>query len=250
MSGTRVLVTTSWDDGHELDTRLAAELRRCGFTGTFYVAPRCREIPAPRRLGARAVREIAQEFEIGSHTLSHPHLTRVPLDTATREIRDGNALLEQIIGRAVTAFCYPYGAYRAEHVTVVRDAGFQVARTIARFHTDPPADPLRMATTTHAARYRADAMKLLGSRAAPRISIRDWRGWDTLAARMFDRARDSRGVFHLWGHSWELERHGDWQRLRNLLGYIASHDDVDFVTNGELAGRMPRPGATGPGDPA
>ena len=36
-------------------------------------------------------------------------------------------------GHKVISFCYPYGAYRAEHVTAVRAAGFQVARTIRRF---------------------------------------------------------------------------------------------------------------------
>jgi len=39
MQAGKVYVTTSWDDGHELDLRLASELAAHGMAGTFYVAP-------------------------------------------------------------------------------------------------------------------------------------------------------------------------------------------------------------------
>jgi peptidoglycan-N-acetylglucosamine deacetylase len=65
-----------------------------------------------------------------------------------------------------------------------------------------------------------------------------WRNWDVLARQMFQEARAAGGIYHLWGHSWEIEAHGDWVRLRGLLRYIAGHDGVTFLTNGELAGRL------------
>jgi peptidoglycan/xylan/chitin deacetylase (PgdA/CDA1 family) len=247
----RVLVTTSWDDGHQLDEKLAQELDDHGFAATFYIAPRSAEIPSAQRLTRAALDDIATRFEIGSHTLTHPHLTRLPLAAAVREITQGQAELQQMTGHEVISFCYPYGAYRAEHVTAVRAAGFQVARTIRRFCTTPPADPLQMATTTHAARYLGDAWPVLRDSRARGAAWATWRNWDVLARQLFQEARAASGVYHLWGHSWEIEAHGDWARLRGLLRYIAGHDGVTFLTNGELAG-LPRGqrgggGAAGPG---
>ena len=39
----RVIVTTSWDDGHPLDLKVADILSEFGIQGTFYVAPYNRE---------------------------------------------------------------------------------------------------------------------------------------------------------------------------------------------------------------
>ena len=230
------MVTTSWDDGHELDARLAAELDALGFAATFYISPRSAEIPAPRRIRGPALAELAARFEIGSHTLTHPHLTRLSLAAAGREISLGNAAVQDAIGAPVTAFCYPYGAYRAPHVELVRAAGFRVARTIRRFSTRPDADPLRLATSSHAARYRADGWPAARRSATVREARAMWGNWDTLARALFREAAGGGGVYHLWGHSWEIDAHDDWGRLRSLLRFIAAQD-VTFVTNGELAER-------------
>jgi peptidoglycan/xylan/chitin deacetylase (PgdA/CDA1 family) len=228
-------VTTSWDDGHQLDAKLAEELHNHGFSATFYISPQSAEIPLAKRLDKAAVREIGTRFEIGSHTLTHRHLTRVPIGEAIQEISQGNDAVQQIIGSSVTSFCYPYGAYRGEHVEAVRAAGFHAARTIRRFRTSMPADPLQMGTTTHAARYLADTWTLARRLRNPRASWASWYHWDLLARQMFDAARAAGGVYHLWGHSWEIESRDDWARLRSLLRYIAGHEDAVFVTNGELA---------------
>jgi len=233
-------VTTSWDDGHELDQELAVVLADHGFAATFYIAPQSAEIPPRRRLRSAAIAQLGTQFEIGSHTLTHPDLTRLTASDAAREISQGKEAAEQAAGRPVTSFCYPYGAYRAEHVGQVRAAGFLVARTIRRFCTQLPPDLLQMGTTTHAARYKADGWPVLRrrgpiGRAPIGRALRTWANWDVLARELFDQARACGGVYHLWGHSWEIEAHGDWSRLRSLLRYIADHDDVMFLTNAEVA---------------
>ncbi len=230
------MVTTSWDDGHELDEKLAHELHDLGFAGTFYISPQSAEIPSERRIRGRALSQLAGRFEIGSHTLTHPHLTRLSLADAAREISLGNEAVQEIIGRTVTSFCYPYGAYRAEHVELVRAAGFRVARTIRRFGTGVSADPLQLGTTSHAARYLADGWPVARRSRTIRQVCAMWGNWDVLARQLFQEARASGGVFHLWGHSWEIEANDDWSRLRTLLRYIADQD-VTFVTNGELIER-------------
>lgn len=42
------------------------------------------------------------------------------------------------------------------------------------------------------------------------------------------------GVFHLWGHSWEIEHNKDWGRLERVLSYFANRSDVKYLNNGEL----------------
>jgi peptidoglycan-N-acetylglucosamine deacetylase len=233
-----VIVTTSWDDGHELDARLAHELNQHGFAGTFYIAPESWEIPPQKRISAVTLRELGQRFEIGSHTLTHPHLTRLSPGDAAREINQGKEVLQELIGRAVTSFCYPYGAYRAHHVGLVRTAGFLAARTTRRFCTEAPTDPLQMGTSTHASRYRADVWPVVRKSRTPTRCWAVWSNWDVLARQLFDQAKASGGVYHLWGHSWEIGEHNDWSRLRFLLRYIADHGNVTFMTNGELAEAM------------
>ena len=52
--------------------------------------------------------------------------------------------METLLGRAVTAFAYPYGAVDADSVDVVRAAGYRVAVTCEAEAVKPPCDPLRL----------------------------------------------------------------------------------------------------------
>ena len=226
-------VTTSWDDGHELDLRLAHELATHGVAGTFYVAPRCREIPQTKRLTSSALRELADGFEIGGHTLTHPRLPSLSVDNARREIVEGKDALEEVVGRPVTSFCYPYGAYADEHRDIVRSAGFILARTVERFCSGLPDDLFEMGTTTHAYRHLVDGVQICRRARSLRHAAGMWRNWDLLGRKLFAETQARGGVFHLWGHSWEIDANDDWPRLQNILDEIANQDAV-FLTNGEL----------------
>ena len=116
-------VTTSWDDGHVLDLRLADLLAANGLPGTFYVAPRNVELPTRERLSDEATRGLAEAFEIGGHTLNHRRLGHLSPDAAWEEVVSGKAALEQSIGEPVTSFCYPGGVYGPEHPRHDREGG-------------------------------------------------------------------------------------------------------------------------------
>jgi peptidoglycan/xylan/chitin deacetylase (PgdA/CDA1 family) len=232
-----VYVTTSWDDGHQLDLRMASELASRGVAGTFYVAPECRELPMDRRLGPADLRELSEGFEIGAHTRTHPRLTELPPEQAREEVRAGREALEQVIGLPVTSFCYPYGAYSEDHPEMVRAAGFTTARTVERFRTDVPNDLFRMGTTTHGYRHLVDGPQILRRARSPRQAVAMWRNWDVLGRRLLDEVEATGGVFHLWGHSWEIDANGDWGRLAAVLDELRDRPVV-FVTNGELAARL------------
>jgi peptidoglycan/xylan/chitin deacetylase (PgdA/CDA1 family) len=229
------VVTTSWDDGHILDLKLAELLQAHGLQGTFYIAPANREFPAEKRLTSAQIRDLSSRFEIGAHTLTHPVLTDIPEDEAEREIVGSKLSLERIIGRPVRSFCAPRGAYNQSHVRMFREAGFALARTVERFFLAVGDEPLEMPTTIHAYRHFSDLMPILKTaRYNPMRASRYLMNWDELAMAMFDRALASDGVFHLWGHSWEIENNGDWKRVERVLKYISGRIGVSYLTNGEL----------------
>ena len=68
--------------------------------------------------------------EVGSHTMTHPVLSRMSVATQQAEVRQSKARLEEILGREVSSFAYPYGAqsdYTQETVGMVHEAGFASA---------------------------------------------------------------------------------------------------------------------------
>jgi peptidoglycan/xylan/chitin deacetylase (PgdA/CDA1 family) len=77
----------------------------------------------------------AAGMTIGAHTVNHPILARVDDARARREIADGRDRLEAIVGAKVALFAYPNGKpdqdYRAEHVAMAKQLGFDAAVSTA-----------------------------------------------------------------------------------------------------------------------
>lgn len=231
----RCVVTTSWDDGHLFDLRLADLLAAYGVAGTFYVAPGNAEFPRRALLDDRALRELGQAMEIGSHSVRHTRFTELSDAGVRAELRDGRDHLEQLLGREVTAFCYPGGAHAPGHRALLAESGYRVGRTCeaGRLRID---DPLEMPVTMHArplAGLDLDALAIARRRPlrAPRHAV----SWDAMAADWFERALEEGGVFHLWGHSWELDSTRSWERLERVLRVVSGHPDVAYLTNSEAA---------------
>jgi peptidoglycan/xylan/chitin deacetylase (PgdA/CDA1 family) len=229
VTGVDLVVTTSWDDGHVLDLRIAQLLERYGLTGTFYIAPESIELQPRQRLTQHDVRSLATRFEVGGHTSTHRRLPSLSLPEASLDIRQGKEQLEQTIGSAIRSFAYPGGEYDERHVEVVRDAGFVFARTVRRYITTAPRDPLEAGTTVHAYRHWRD-VAVLARRARPRQL---W-NWDDLAIALFDQTLTTGGVFHLWGHGWEIDVRRDWKRLERVLDHTGGRPGVSYLPNGAL----------------
>jgi peptidoglycan/xylan/chitin deacetylase (PgdA/CDA1 family) len=230
----RVVVTTSWDDGHRMDPRLADLLAEYRIPGTFYIAPRNIEFAPADRLPPAGIRELSQRFEIGGHTLSHYRLPQLPNWAALEEIRTGRVELEDMIGSQVTSFCYPRGEYTRTHARMVAKTGFALARTVRRSKLGI-GPRYEMATTVNAYTHRVDiGLALRVARLRPYRALSLYLAWDRLAVAWFDRCLREGGVFHLWGHSWEVDARRDWTRLGRVLAYISGRPGVAYLTNGEL----------------
>jgi peptidoglycan/xylan/chitin deacetylase (PgdA/CDA1 family) len=231
-----LIVTTSWDDGHRLDPLLADLLDRYRIPGTFYIAPRNIEFAPQDRLSAAGIRDLAERHEIGGHTLSHPRLPKIDDRAAHEDIRAGKHELEDMIGQEVVSFCYPRGEYEQRHTAMVRDCGFTLARTVRR-HLLRPGKPFESGTTVNAYAHRVDGLIALRmAKFRPRATVKMFLSWDDFAIAWFDAFLEQGGVFHLWGHSWEVDARQDWRRLERVLAHISNRPGIRYVTNGELAG--------------
>jgi peptidoglycan/xylan/chitin deacetylase (PgdA/CDA1 family) len=236
------VVTTSWDDGDCADLKLAELLQSSGVSGTFYIPINYRERP----LDHAQLKGLASEgFEIGAHGLSHKSLSRLsPVDLA-HEISPCKPILEDIIGREVRMFCYPRGHYDARVVSAVKEAGYWGARTVRMLAIRPAFDSFEMPTTLqlypHSSftylKNATSAWRLEGLKTCmlqmPRLG-----SWLELGKRLFDAVLENGGIWHLYGHSWEVERLGLWENLREILDYVGGRDGVSYVPNCRL---VPQP---------
>jgi peptidoglycan/xylan/chitin deacetylase (PgdA/CDA1 family) len=168
----RIVVT--FDDGYDNVLRYGLEpLAASGFKAIqFLVADLLGshntwdvpqgEAPEPI-MDAVQVREwLAAGHEIGSHTMTHPWLTRLPLSAAREEITVSRRKLEDTFGRPIRHFCYPYGDWNAPVRDLVAAAGYQTACA-----TEPgvntPGDSL-FALKRFTARYPSRSLKAIWSR--------------------------------------------------------------------------------------
>ena len=126
----QVIITTSWDDGHVKDFRVAELLEKYNLQGTFYVSPEAREIDAGERLNAEQIRLLSQRFDLGAHTYSRPSSDGMSYDEAMEEVIKGKTFLAEVIGKKVTSFCYPYGKYNRKIARGLEKLGFTYARTV------------------------------------------------------------------------------------------------------------------------
>ncbi len=124
-------------------------LRRLGLFATVFVstgfAEAGRPLDVPELAAAAAaypaelatmtwdeVRGIAADgIEIGSHTVSHPHLTRLSDAELDVELRDSRARVEDELGRPPRFFAFPYGEHDARVQAAVRRAGYEAAFALA-----------------------------------------------------------------------------------------------------------------------
>lgn len=85
-----------------------------------------------RLLTSQEIRQLAGggRIRVGAHTMSHPVLAALPIDSQLREIVESKGCLEDILGRPVTSFAYPYGTradYTEQTAALVREQGFSCA---------------------------------------------------------------------------------------------------------------------------
>jgi peptidoglycan-N-acetylglucosamine deacetylase len=234
------VVTTSWDDGDPRDLRVAELLRSRDLRGTFYVP--ITGYQGGKTLAAADLRALSSEgLEIGAHSVSHRTLPSLGREEQGREVRVCKQMLEQTLGSKVSMFCYPNGRYNDELIREVQNAGYEGARTTRMLSLKTRFSAYEMPTTVQAyPHHRTRYVRNLGrAHNIPGLvkyvtELSRFESWVALGKRLFSEVLEHGGIWHLYGHSWEIDELGIWDELSDMLDYVSHRDGVTYVTNGEL----------------
>ena len=73
------------------------------------------------------VKEIARRgHEIGNHSLTHPHMSRMDSIAIQKELSDLDDMLQELTGKRSTLFRPPFGEYNDTVIKAAREAGYEV----------------------------------------------------------------------------------------------------------------------------
>lgn len=241
----KIIFTTSWDDGHIEDFKVSKILEKYGVKGTFYIAQKhSRGWLAPNDI----LKLSKLRNEIGAHTLTHPELDKIGLQEARKEILVSKEYLENIINKKVEMFCYPRGKYNDEIKKIVMSGNFSGARTTSKFQFKIPDDHYEFGVSLHLYPFpfRKKDTRILWAKSildparknfsdirALKLPLSSWISWQNLSKNLFDYAQREGEIFHLYGHSWEIERYKMWGELENFLKYIKQNGSFIPLTNSE-----------------
>jgi peptidoglycan-N-acetylglucosamine deacetylase len=232
-----VLFTTSWDDGHPLDIRIAAMLENFGFVGTFYASTG----PDGRRLiSDKDLARIGERHELGIHGRTHTIFPELPDVQLADEIEWAAAELSRFgsVGRVVAPPRGKIDAAKRHWLArlgyVVRTGAIVAGAGVVENVLEPTFQMYPHTWKTiirnYAYRRRAPSPPLL--LAIARADVPRDRFKDMLLAA----GRRSPCV-HVWGHAADLERLDLWGTLREVLRTAADLGLIP-VSNGEGFSRL------------
>ena len=184
-----VLIT--FDDGYRDNLENAIPvLAEHGYKGVLFVPigflDSAMPLPHEERLAAGGVLnrtldwgELAEVeaggIRIEAHGISHRTLADLELDEAAREIAIAKLRLEERLGRPVRAFAYVKGSeahYKPVHLSLVRQAGYDLAFTSVSGGNSLASDPLRL-HRYNVEPYSARTFELVLAGACDLIAVKD-----------------------------------------------------------------------------
>lgn len=179
----------SIDDGCASDVRVAALADKYGIECIFYWPVEWHSLAYDngyKPLTLTQAYEIVKDFEIGSHTITHRHLTKLSEQDARNEIVDSKFMLEDIFGIDVTKFCPPRGYTNGEltKYTLQHYESQRLTKGEGLLHIHPD------------------------SGANGNIPWREYARRHTIT--------------EAWGHSWEFDKYNLWDELEAYLRECAS----------------------------
>jgi peptidoglycan/xylan/chitin deacetylase (PgdA/CDA1 family) len=128
-SGSHDCVALTFDDGSETDLLTAAPmLRDASFNATFFIVAGL--VGTPNFLDQKQLRELHNAgFEIGSHSMTHRHLSDLPDGELWEELESSKDRLEQIIAAPIVHLSCPNGRWSLRVAQVARELGYQTIST-------------------------------------------------------------------------------------------------------------------------
>ncbi len=227
-NGKMKAVTFSYDDGVTQDQRLIKIFEKYGLKCTFNLnsgllgkpGSLVREDVTVAHVKPRAceVRAIYEGHEIAVHTLTHPALSHLSDEDVVREVEEDRLALSELAGYEVVGMAYPGGTHvMNEHVAdLIRTrTGVKYARTTTSTHNFDVQTNLHIFNPTVYHHVEWDKLFELGEK--------------FLALKP-----DVPQIYYIWGHAYEFDIHGDWERFEEFCRMISGHGDIFYGTNREV----------------
>ena len=223
-NGKSKALTLSYDDGVVQDRRLVALCERYGIQCTFNLGSGVLgfqgQMPGPKGKPTDISKILPEEIslyanqDIGGHGLYHSALDAVGTPLAVYEIIEDRRRLEQLSGRLVQMFAYPFGTFNPEVKEALRLCGYRGARTVRSTHSfDLPADFLEWDPTCH--HGDPDLM--------------------ALAKSFCTEFHFGPSLFFLWGHAYEFDSDDNWDVIETFFRYVSQFaDQIWFASNTQI----------------
>lgn len=112
-------VIITLDDGYEDNYTYAYPvLKKYGFKATIFVVADI--IGKPSILSRSQMEEMKDLVDFQGHTMTHPYLTQLSLEDAEREMVEADKIIEEITGKPVSVFAYPFGEYNKQILEITK----------------------------------------------------------------------------------------------------------------------------------
>lgn len=183
------MIRLSCDDGCASDVRVAELATKYSTECVFYWPVEWERLAYENGyepLTQKQARAIAERFEIGSHTITHRHLTRIPEAQAKWEIHESKSRLMQMFDQAIDKFCPPRGYTTPEltEFTLLHYKSQRLTKGRGLVHVHPDS------------------------------GANDNLPWRFVASEA--------GAKELWFHSYELDRYDLWNELEDYLKEVTA----------------------------
>ncbi len=193
------LLSVTFDDAFRSVIELALPiLERAGIPGTVFAptdfidaggpllwpgidgwfnGPRARELTPMSWTELRTLADAG--WEVGSHTGSHPRLTRLDNLALDDELARSKAACEEHLGRACTSIAYPFGDVDPRVVAATAKAGYMAAAALPnRLDSGGPLEWPRIGV------YRIDDERRFRLKVSPAVRrLRRSSAWDLMVKR-------------------------------------------------------------------
>ena len=219
--GKQKVLTLSYDDGYVYDRRLIDIFDKYGLSATFNISsgrfyPENGEEKDYRIMKLTEAKELYSNsgHEIALHTKSHKVLTYLKSEQVVNEIMEDRLFAEKEFKRRITGLAYPYGAYNENILKIAEACGIDYSR--GKKDTENfsfPENWFEFNPTCHHDNPRLFELAGRFVNGAPKF-------WNWL--------------FFVWGHSSELEKNNNWDRIEKFSELVGRKDDIWYATNIEI----------------
>lgn len=214
-NGLKKALTFSYDDGQEYDRKLVEIFNKYGFKGTFHLNSGKLDGTTGDEdfITSAEVAALYEGHEVACHGVNHLNMPALSIAVTARELSDDRIDLENLTGKLVQGFSYPYGSYTPEMIEAAKAVGIKYARTVnSTGGFFPPADFMQWHPTCH---HDGNLIEL-GKK------FLDVPGYIELP------------LMYVWGHSFEFGRSEDWTVIEEFGKLMSGKEDIWYATNMEI----------------